>query len=257
MTPLAVSRGMLVAFVEPRTVKAFRTSDGQPLWQRTLDSASTAAALALDAASVYVSSGSRVTRLDREDGATRWEIDLPGTLGVLTLGPDRVFVGSSDKIFYALQPEKGRLEWKWKLGGDVVGATWRDDVVYVASLDNLLRALHSDGGNQIWIHQLTTRSIGPPSVFGGVVAVGGRSPVLSTLNARTGEAIETLATPSDLLGVPLVDPVLRPFRVAMVAVTSNRAIGLRPRGLMFRERPLAPMQTLPGRALSREPFPKP
>jgi outer membrane protein assembly factor BamB len=258
IAPLAVFRGMLVAVVEPGQVKAFRTSDGQQLWQRTLDSASTIAAIALDAASVYVASGSRLTRIDRANGVTRWETDLAGTLGALTLGPDRVFVGSSDKVFYALQPEEGRLEWKWKLGGDAIGAFWQDGVVYVAAVDNLLRALRSDGGNQIWVRKLTTRSISPPSAFGGIVVVSGRNPGLSTLNALTGEAISTLATPPDLAGVPLVDQALHPFRVAIVAVTrSNRAIGLRPAGMMFRERPLAPLQPLPGRALSREPFPKP
>lgn len=258
IAPLAVFRGMLVALVEPGQVKAFRASDGQEIWQRTLDSRSTTAAIALDAASVYVSLGSRLVRIDRADGATRWETDLEGTLGALTLGPDRVFVGSSDKVFYALQPEKGRLEWRWTLGGVAIGAVWHDGVVYVTAVDNLLRALRSDGGNQIWVHKLTTRSIAPPSVFGGLVVVNGRNPGLSTLNALTGAAIATLATPPDLAGVPLVDQTLRPFRVAMVAVTrTNRVIGLRPTGMMFRERPLAPFQALPGRSLSREPFPKP
>ena len=258
IAPLAVFGGMLVALVEPGHVKAFRTSDGQQLWQRTLNSTSKTAAIALDAASVYVATGSRLTRIDRADGATRWEVDLAGTLGALTLGPDRVFVGSSDKVFYALQPEKGRVEWRWKLGGDAIGAVWQDGVVYVTAVDNLLRALRSDGGNQIWVHKLTTRSIAPPSAFGGIVVVSGRNLGLSTLNALTGEAIATLATPPDPAGVPLVDQVLRPFRVAMVALTrTNRAIGLRPTGMMFRERPLAPLQPLPGRALSREPFPKP
>jgi outer membrane protein assembly factor BamB len=258
ITPLAVLRGTLVALVEPGHVKAFRTSDGQQLWERALTSATSTAAIALDLAGVYVSFGSRLVRLDRVDGTVRWETELPGTLGAPTLGTDRVFVGSSDKAFYALHPEEGRLEWWRKLGGDAVGAASQDGVVYVAALDNLLRALRSGGGNQIWTHKLTTRPIAPPSAFGGIVMVSGRNPGLSTLNALTGEAIATLTTPPDLAGVPLVDPMLRPFRVAMVAVTrSNRAIGLRPTGMMFRERPLAPLQALPGRALSREPFPKP
>jgi hypothetical protein len=150
------------------------------------------------------------------------------------------------------------VDWRWKLGGDAIGAVWQDGVVYVTAVDNLLRALRSDGGNQIWVHKLTTRSIAPPAAFGGIVAVSGRNPGLSTLNALTGEEIATLATPPDIAGAPLVDQVLRPFRVALVAVTrTNRVIGLRPTGMMFRERPLVPLQPLPGRALSREPFPKP
>jgi hypothetical protein len=60
---------------------------------------------------------------------------------------------------------------------------------------------------------------------------------------------------ADPQGVPLVDTTPEPFRVAIVVVTRDaRAIGLRPTGMMFRELPLTPIQTLPGKPLSREPF---
>jgi hypothetical protein len=46
--------------------------------------------------------------------------------------------------------------------------------------------------------------------------------------------------------------------VAIIAITRDgRAIGLRPTRMMFREQPLAPLQTLPGRPLNREPLATP
>jgi len=81
---------------------------------------------------------------------------------------------------------------------------------------------------------------------------------LSSFDATTGDPIATYSAPADLEGVPLVDSTLEPFRVAMIAVTRDgRTIGLRPTGLMFRESALTPLQSLPGRALNREPLQAP
>ena len=84
-------------------------------------------------------------------------------------------------------------------------------VVYVASLDNLLRALRRGSGNQVWKRNLSTRTIAPPSTFGGIVLVSGNNPTLSTFNATTGEPIASFSLAADLQGVPLVDTTLEPF----------------------------------------------
>jgi hypothetical protein len=107
----------------------------------------------------------------------------------------------------------------------------------------------------VWKRNLTTRTIAPPSTFGGIVLVTGNDPTLTTFDATSGMPIATFSVAADLQGVPLVDSTLEPFRVAIVVITRDaRAIGLRPSGMMFREPSLAPIQTLPGRPLSREPF---
>jgi WD40 repeat protein len=176
-------------------------------------------------------------------------------LSRLTAAGDRVFVGSTDNNFYALEASTGRLAYRLRTGGDVVGAAANADFVYVASLDNLLRGLRRGSGNQVWKRNLTTRTVAPPSTFGGIVLVTGNDPTLTTFDATTGMPIATFSVAADLQGVPLVDSTPEPFRVAIVVITRDaRAIGLRPTGMMFREPPLTPIQTLPGRPLSREPF---
>jgi outer membrane protein assembly factor BamB len=185
-----------------------------------------------------------------------WERELSGVLGRPTLAGDRLFVGSTDNHLYALDAASGRLAWpRWRAGGDVVGAAADDRLVFVASLDNLLRALRRGSGNQVWKRDLATRTIAPPSTFGGIVLVTGNSPTLSTFNALTGDPIGSFSVAADLQGVPLVDANPKPFRVAMIVVTRDaRAIGLRPTGMMFREPPLTPLPALPGRSLNREPL---
>ncbi len=180
---------------------------------------------------------------------------MSGTLSPAAVVGDRLFVGSTNNYFYALDTRTGRLLWRYQLGGDVVGAAADERFVYVASHDNMLRALRQGSGNQVWKRSLTTRTTAPPSTFGGIVLVSGNNPTLSTFNATTGDPIDKLALAADLQGVPLVDSTLKPFEVAIVTITRDaRAIGLRPTLMMFRELPVTPLQALPGRLLNREPF---
>jgi outer membrane protein assembly factor BamB len=246
----------LILLVKPNELRALSKADGSELWRRTVGGQLSSPTLSVDSSGVVVASGSHMSRFARSDGRLQWTRELSGVLGRPTLAGNRIFVGSTDNHLYALDAENGRLAWpKWRAGGDVVGAAADDRFVYVASLDNLLRGLRRSSGNQVWKRDLATRTIAPPSTFGGIVLVTGNSPTLSTFDAATGEPIGSFSVPADLQGMPLVDMSLDPFRVAVIAVTRDaRAIGLRPTGMMFRELPLTPIQALPGRPLNREPL---
>ena len=249
----------ILVLLKPDQLRALRISDGSEVWRRSVGGELSSPTLTADSSGVVVASGNRLSRIALSDGQPEWERELSGVLGRPTLAGDRIFVGSTDNHLYALDAASGRLAWpRWRAGGDVVGAAADDRLVFVASLDNLLRALRRGSGNQVWKRDLATRTIAPPSTFGGIVLVTGNSPTLSTFNALTGDPIGSYSVAADLQGVPLVDSNPRPFRVAMIAVTRDaRAIGLRPTGMMFREQPLTPLQTLPGRSLNREPLTPP
>jgi hypothetical protein len=255
--PLVFGGGMLLTFVKTGALSAFSASDGRQAWTRPIE-APGSPALATDDASAYVAAESRLTRLALSDGTLVWDQQLGGTLATPLAAGDRVFVGSTDNTFYALDAGTGRLAWRWAAGGDVVGATVDDGLVYVASLDQMLRALRRGNGNQIWKRQLLTRTVAPPSTFGGIVLVSGNDPTLSAFRADTGTPIASFVAADDLLGVPLVDATLEPFRVALIVITRDgRAIGLRPTGMMFRDPTLVPLDPLPGRPLPREPLSRP
>lgn len=255
--PLVQGDAILV-LQKPDQLRALRRTDGSEMWKATIDAQSSSLAMATDANGVCVVSGSHVRRFALADGHTLWDRELAGVLGRPVIAGNRVFVGSTDNYFYALDTGNGRLAWRLRAGGDVVGSVTDDRFVYVAALDNLLRALHRGSGNQIWKRDLATRTIAPPATFGGIVIVSGNDPTLSTFDATTGTPISMFSLQADLQGVLLLDSSLKPFRVGMVAVTRDaHAIGLRPVGMMFREPATTPLQALPGKALSREPLQAP
>ena len=255
MVAPALQGNVVVALLKPDQLRAVRLSDGSEAWRRAIPAPSASASMGADAASVVVASGNRVSRFTSSDGQLAWERELGGSLTTPFIAGDRVFVGSTDNYLYALDSSTGRLLWRFGTGGDVVGATADDRFVYFAALDNLLRALRRGNGNQVWKRDLATRTIAPPSTFGGIVVVSGNNPTLAAFNATTGAPLDKFELAADIQGIPLVDATPRPFRVAIIAITRDgRAIGLRPTRMMFREQPLAPLQTLPGRPLNREPL---
>jgi eukaryotic-like serine/threonine-protein kinase len=254
----ALQGDRIVLLSKADQLRALRISDGSEIWHQPIDSPSAPPTIVTDRSAVFVSVANRVSRFSLSDGRLEWQRDLSGVLSRAEVADDRVFVGSTDNYLYALDAATGRLAYRSRTGGDVVGAAADQRFVYVASLDNLLRALHRGSGNQIWKHNLTTRTIAPPSTFGGIVLVTGNDPTLTTFDSATGAPIANFSVAADLQGVPLVDWTLEPFRVAIVLVTRDaRAIGLRPTGMMFRELPLIPLQALPGRAITREPLAPP
>lgn len=245
----------IVVLLKPDQLRAMRLSDGSEAWRRVVPEPSASPSMAGDENGVVVASGDRVSRFASDDGRLVWERELGGMLTAPAISGDRVFVGSTDNYLYALDTNSGRLLWRYGAGGDVVGATADDRFVYFAALDNLLRALRRGNGNQVWKRELATRTIAPPSTFGGIVVVSGNNPALAAFNAATGEPADKFELAGDIQGVPLVDTRIVPFRVAMIVITRDgRAIGLRPTRMMFREPALVPLQALPGKPLSREPF---
>jgi outer membrane protein assembly factor BamB len=256
MAPMTIVGGMLVVLMEPDDVLAFRRSDGAPLWRSSLGGTVDTFAAAAGEALYVTGSKGRVIALNLTDGKPIWEQQLPPTISRPAAAPDRVFVGSTDNFLYALNSSNGQLAWKWRSGGDVIGATSARDAVYFASLDNVLRAVRRNNGNQRWRKSTATRPIAPPLVVGQEVLLIGLSPALSTFDTLTGNPVNTYAAPGELEGEPLVDPDLRPFRVAVIVITRDgRVVALRPQSTAFREAPAVPLPALPGKPLTREVLP--
>ena len=188
------------------------------------------------------------------DGQIIWMQQLERTLSAPAWAPDRVFVGSTNNYFYALDADNGNIEWKWRAGGDVIGASAGiDGRIFFVSLDNMLFGLNQGNGNQRWRKVVTTRPALPPRVIEDIVLVTSVAPVVTSYASRTGEIVGSFTAASELQGAPLVDPVLKPFKVAMVVITRDgRVAGLRPTAMLFKEPALSPITTLPGTRLGRE-----
>jgi outer membrane protein assembly factor BamB len=257
MAPMAVVESLLIVLVAPDEVWAFRSSDGERLWRRELGGRAGRVSMAVNATGIYVTLADRLVRVMPADGTIRWDRSLPGQLASASVARDRVFVGSTSNEIYALDSRDGSFAWKFRFGGDVIGTAASDDLVFVASLDNLLRALKRSSGNQIWKRALETRPVASPLIFDGVVAAAGVESV-ATFNSVTGAPIGKFDAPNLLQGQPIVDPTPAPFAVSVLIVTRDgQAIGLRPEGMMFKEKAVVPLPALPGRPLQKEAAPLP
>ena len=244
----------MLAVVEPGDVVALRAADGRQLWRQSLGAVPRSHAVAGDNDALYFTlADGRVVALNLRDGSKRWEQQLPKMLSEPAAAPDRVFVGSTDNFFYALDADDGTLQWKWRSGGDVIGSAATDEVVFITSLDNIIRGVNRGNGNQRWRKATPSRPAMPPRAVAGSAIVTGIDNSLTAFAARTGEQAGTYVAPGDLQGPPLIDPVLKPFRVsAVVVMRDGRVAGLHPLSMLFREQPVTPFTALPGRILQRE-----
>jgi outer membrane protein assembly factor BamB len=257
MAPMAMAANVLIVLVAPDEVWAFSASDGNRLWISPLGGRSGRVSMAVDATGIYVALVDRLVRVTPADGSLRWDRMLPGQLTSIAVARDRVFAGSTSNEIFAFETDNGRLSWRYRFGGDVNGIAASDDVVFVVALDNLVRAHNRSNGNQLWKRALTTRPVAPPQVFDGVIAVPGAVSV-ATFNSKTGVPIGTFEAPDLLQGPPIVDATPAPFAMSIFAVTRDgRAIGLKPVEMLFKEKALEPLTTLPGRPLQKEVSPIP
>ncbi len=258
--PLVWDSGWLIAVAQGGTVIALRASDGREIWRRPLGATTEHPPVPGGTDALYLSlADGRVVALRLTDGSVLWEQRLPGTLSEPAVAPKRVFVGSTDNFFYAFDAEDGKLQWKWRGGGDVIGAAYDGELLYFASLDNIIRAVNPGNGNQQWQKETGTRPVLPPRAFGGIIVLPGVAPSVTVFVAKTGVVMAThIAQAPDgraqpLLGAPLFDSAVTPFRVGLVTITRDGLVeGLRPTAMLFREPSVTPLGPLPGRPLMRE-----
>jgi outer membrane protein assembly factor BamB len=256
IAPMTALNGLVVVTVEPGIAIGMRVVGGEVAWKHELG-APTRFPAAVDRRGTlfFALETNRVRAVAASDGRVQWERDLSGDVGEPSVADDRVLVGTTHNTLYALSADDGDVAWIRKAGGDVVGAGTDGDLSFMASLDNLLVGVNSGNGNQRWKQVLKMRPALPPRAAAGVVWIVGPE-TLATFSAHTGLPGGTFDFTTPLQGAPLIDPNLRPFKVAGALVTrGGSVIGLRPTAMMFREPAPAPLPALPGRPLLREPRP--
>jgi outer membrane protein assembly factor BamB len=259
--PLIATGASIIAVAEKGLVVAFAPADGRTLWMRELGAVSRFAPALDGRRAIFALDDSRVVALQLMDGGVEWEQKLDGKLNQPSFAHDRVFVGTNTNFLYAMNNDNGRVAWRWKTGGDVIGTSGdTKGGAYYASLDNVLRAVNRGNGNQRWIKEIPTRPLLPPQTFGDgatyeeIVVLTGATSEIDAFAAKTGAVVGMYQPPSDVQGPPLIDPVLQPYRVAMVVITRDgRAIGLKPSAMLLPEPSNMPfVAELPGRRLERE-----
>jgi outer membrane protein assembly factor BamB len=258
----AKSSVVIVGVFGKGTAIAFAGDDGRRLWTQALGAPTHFTPVSDGKRIFFALDDSRAVALRIADGTRDWEQKVEGTINQPAVVEDRLLVGTNSNYLYSFDHDSGRLAWRWKAGGDVIGISGgAKGGAYYASLDNVLRAVNGSNGNQRWIKEIPTRPGLPPQtlvgdgkVYTDVVVLTGVTSEVDTFDAKNGTPIGMYMPPSDLEGGPLVDPVLKPYQVAIVVITRDgRAVGLRPSAMMLPEPAIVPFTTdLPGRRLDRE-----
>lgn len=242
--PLAVD-GDLVVVPSTDALHALRGSDGQTVWRAPVGRL-TAPLLAKDGW-VIAASSSKLTALRASDGGQIWSVDtgpvrergailgdllfVPLATGAvearaLTTGEvkwtrrfsgapqeplaigDRVFVGATDRRFYALDMESGEVEWPYRVGASIRGAPVTDgERVYFVALDHLVRALDYSDGALKWHTGVPFRPFTGPVLVGTTLVISGAVEELRLFPARSGTPVATIPLQQDLAVPPAVGVV--------------------------------------------------
>jgi outer membrane protein assembly factor BamB len=252
--PLAAAGERLLIAIESGELLAVHAASGVTAWRQPLPVAPRFAPVTQGTTAYVTLSDNRLLALSLADGSILWERPVPGTLSPPAVVGDRVYVGSTDNALHAFDAVNGRPRWRMPGGGDVLGAAPADDRIFYVSLDNIVRALNQGNGNQRWREETGTRPTFPPLAFGGLVVVPGVAPAATVFNARTGAQIGTIAvSQGTLLGPPLIDEALPPYRTSVVMLTREGVLeAFRSVPLQFREAAPAALPALPGRVIPRE-----
>ena len=98
--------------------------------------------------------------------------------GGVTVGINKVFLGSENGQVYALDAENGQLAWQASLKGEVIAAPAIDEgTLVVNSASGILKAFNGNTGEELWkveqeVPPLTLRGISSPALAAGGALVG-------------------------------------------------------------------------------------
>ncbi|MDE3154805.1 MAG: PQQ-binding-like beta-propeller repeat protein [Acidobacteriota bacterium] len=251
--PLTFDTGWLIGGTRGGEIWAWRARDGHLLWHVSVGAPLSApATLGGDRLYVPLANGELLS-LGLQTGRRVWTDRLGGPPTQVLPLDSRLFVGSTDKYFYALKTGDGTQDWRWRTGADIVGAAVVDEKrVYFVSLDNLLRALDRHSGTLQWQAPLPVRPSSGPQLAGDqAIVTGVYPPVMPVFQLTDGKRTGTLQLSGELVGPPHVMPW--GFTLGPTLIVSTRSLG-QPARLLALARALdpalRPLTALPGKTLT-------
>ncbi|MBU0914478.1 MAG: outer membrane protein assembly factor BamB [Gammaproteobacteria bacterium] len=126
------------------------------------------------------------------DGLKFWNSVTARVSGGVSVGYDKVFVGTENGDVVALNPDTGELVWRVKVKGEVIASPAAGEgYVLVNTSAGYLFALHPDTGEQRWMHEqesalLSLRGTSEPVIASGGVIFGSGAGKVSVLIADKG-----------------------------------------------------------------------
>lgn len=205
------------ALVAGQGIVAVSLAKGRLLWGAA-DGTVAAAAPTASGGRIYVAEADGTVRCrDGQTGATLWTHPTAGPLLASPVVDERgrVYVGTTDGRFLALQAKDGKQDWSWKVGADVpapaalVGAR-----VLFASFEAVLYALGRGNGHLLWRSVLPSRPLGGPVLAGTAALVFCHERDVVGFDGRTGKKLGAIDVGGELQAPPVVfgDRLYAPLR---------------------------------------------
>lgn len=125
----------------------------------------------------------------------RWGWNTTQGLDTLRLGGNvqpvvangRVFIGTLDGMFVALDAGTGAELWRAQTGGAILGtAAITADMAFVGSQDGFIHAYNAATGAEQWTYATMGGIWAAPLVVEGIVAIGSRDGLFYALDAKSG-----------------------------------------------------------------------
>lgn len=133
--------------------------------------------------------GGSLRAVDKATGLTVWVRDYVRPLSSpLAQGAGRIYAGSADGSFYALEAGNGEVVWKVETQDVVRGcALVTDRAIYFGSDDGALRAVDIAGGKLMWKFQTSGKVVAQPAVDDHAVYFGSADGYVYAVDNLTGK----------------------------------------------------------------------
>lgn len=157
---------------------------------------------------VFGNAEGAVIAVDLATHQQRWRVTTGDSVEATpALAADRVFVGSNDGWFRALDLQTGKLLWqlegreKFPTGAVVVvSADGTAPWVVVNGYDGVSRCLRQADGTVVWQHDSQDYINGSPAILaGGLVAFGGCDSVIHVIHLNDGSGVRKLTTEAQII----------------------------------------------------------
>jgi outer membrane protein assembly factor BamB len=126
---------------------------------------------------------------------------------------NRIYFGSADSNFYALDKASGKLSWKFKTKGPIHSspAIYQDKVLF-SSADGKIYGLNKDNGKIVWTYQTNGEKVydvwdyylSSPIVDNNIAYVGSGDSCIYALNIATGKKLWSYKTNGVVHAAPVI-----------------------------------------------------
>ena len=184
---------------------AVKTTDGTIAWSFAAGRPIFGEALATEDAVYFACDNGYLFKLNRADGKEVWRYDLgDGRVDRVLPNPHvfhydwrtarpllvdgRVFIGSRDASFHAIDAATGKQIWRIATNAPVVNAAVaHGSRVIFGTQDGWICAVERDSGREAWTHKRSSAYTSGPAIHGDLVVAGNRGSRFRAVDAITGE----------------------------------------------------------------------